>query len=391
MAAQRRPAGQKKASSRKSPNGAGSIYQRESDGLWVGAAYVLTTDGTRRRKVVYGRTWEEAHGKVLELLDRDRRGLAAPHQVQRVSDYLDYWLENVVRPSKRPATYAQYETMVRLYLKPKLGKHRLDRLTVAHCQTFAMNQLAAGHSRGTVQVMVKVLSAALTRAVREEVLSRNVARLVSLPPAVAHERQRWTVDQLRAFLVAARPDPLYPVFVLLAFYGLRRGEALGLRWADVDLDGRVLRVHNQVQRIRGELVQGPVKTNAGRRALPLLDPVAAVLEAQREHQDADRAAAGAEWVASGMVVTTRTGRPVEPRNFARSFARICASAGVPAIRPHDLRHMCATLLKVLDVPARDAMAILGHSRITVTLEIYTDSDEAAHRAALDRLSKLLEH
>lgn len=98
------------------PNGGGSIYQRASDNKWVGATYVLTTDGTRRRKVVYGTSWEEAHAKLLEIQDRDRRGLPAPHDAPTVAEYLDYWLEQIVHVARRPATYAKYESMVRVHI-----------------------------------------------------------------------------------------------------------------------------------------------------------------------------------------------------------------------------------------------------------------------------------
>lgn len=371
------------------PNGAGSIYQRASDSKWVGATYVLTTDGTRHRKVVYGATWEEAHNKLLALQDRDRRGLPAPHDAPTVAEYLDYWLEQIVHVARRPATYAKYESMIRVHLVPHLGDKRVDRLTVADCQRFANGRLAAGHTPTTVHTMIATLGAALNRAMREEVLTRNVAQLVTLPSTPPTTRPLWTPDQLRHFLASSREDPLYPALTLMAHYGLRRGEVLGLRWTDIDTAAGLIRVSNQLQRIRGELIQGPPKSYAGRRTLPLLEPVAAVLDQQRERQALDRDLAGLFWVESGLVLTTSTGNPIEPRNVNRSFSRLCKEADLPELSPHDMRHLCATLLKDLGVPARDAMSILGHSRISMTLEVYTASGDVAHRTALDRVSEAL--
>ncbi|MGQ0846731.1 MAG: tyrosine-type recombinase/integrase [Sporichthyaceae bacterium] len=371
------------------PNGGGSIYQRASDNKWVGATYVLTTDGTRRRKVVYGATWEEAHAKLLAIQDRDRRGLPAPHDAPTVAEYLDYWLEQIVHVARRPATYAKYESMVRVHVVPHLGEKRLDRLTVADCQRFANGRLAAGTSVTTVHTAVATLAAALNRAMREEIITRNVAALVTLPMAPPTVRPLWNQDQLRHFLDVSKHDPLHPALVLMAYYGLRRGEVLGLRWTDIDTDAGIIRIGNQLQRIRGELIQGPPKSHAGRRTLPLLEPVAVVLEQQRERQFLDRDVAGLFWTDSGLVLTTSTGNPIEPRNVNRSFSRLCREAKLPELSPHDMRHMCATLLKDLGVPARDAMSILGHSRITMTLEIYTASGDAAHRTALDRVSEAL--
>ena len=151
----------------------------------------------------------------------------------------------MVAANRRPATYALYEMTTRIYLKPALGTAPLARLSASRVQTFLNGQLAAGQSIRQVQVMRTVLSSALTRAMREELLMRNVARLAELP---AWERQAvvpWTAAEARGFLTAAHGDPLYPAFVLLLLYGLRRGEVLGLRWADVDLDGGEIRIRQQ--------------------------------------------------------------------------------------------------------------------------------------------------
>jgi integrase len=141
---------------------------------------------------------------------------------------------------------------------------------------------------------------------------------------------------------------------------MRRGEVLGLPWQDIDQDRSLLHVRQQLQRVSGELYIGPVKTRAGARDLPLLGLASAALTAWRTAQDADRNRLGTAWPDTGLVFTTRTGRPVEPRNLVRSFARICDADGVRKIRLHALRHTTASLLKDLGVPPRDAQVILGH-------------------------------
>ena len=238
--------------------------------------------------------------------------------------------------------------------------------------------------------MRTVLSAALTRAMREELVVRNVARLVELPEWRRATIRPWSADEARQFLAVAKPDPLYAAFVLLIFYGLRRGEALGLRWEDIDFDAGTIRIRQQLQRIRGELLLAPLKTQAGKRDLPLLDVVRQALEGQAERQAAYRAEMGLAWPETGLVFTTRTGRPVEPRNFIRSFRRICDDNKIRLIKVHHLRHTVGSMLKDLGVPARDAQTILGHTRISTTLEIYTDTDEPARREALTRLHGLLD-
>jgi integrase len=355
----------------------------------MGRAYVTTTSGKRVRKCVYGKTWDEVYGKLVDLLQQERRGIPVPDKSWKVGEYLDYWLEHVVKVSKRPATYDLYETMIRLYLRPALGRHVLGKLSVPQVQRFLNGRLAEGDSPRKVQVMRTVLSSALTRAMREELVTRNVARLVTVAESVPKEIAPWSPSEVKRFLTAADGDMLYPAFVMLFYLGLRRGEALGLRWSDIDWDAGLIRIREQGQRANKKLVRGPVKTRAGRRTLPLIDPVRLALKDHADRQGEWHEAAGDEWRDSGLVITTRKGGQVEPRNFNRSFTRIRTAAGLRAFRPHDARHTCASLLGELRVDPRTAMEILGHSRSSVTMEIYQRASAESRRKALEEVSKLL--
>ena len=379
------PSGRK----RRQINGDGSVYKRK-DGYWAGAFFARTTTGALKRVVVYGRTRDEARDKLTKAQQQSRAGVPVPDEAWKLGLYLEYWLENFVKCNRRPATYNLYEMIVRLYLIPGLGTKRLTSLTVPMVQGFLNERLAKGDSVRKVQVMRTVLSAALTRAMREELLVRNVARLVELPEWQRGTVRPWSADEARRFLTASRPDPLYPAFVMLILYGLRRGESLGLRWEDIDFDAGTIQVRQQLQRIHGELLLAPVKTHAGQRDLPLLDLARQALKLQTAQQAAYRADMGSAWPETGLVFTTRTGRPVEPRNLVRSFRRICDANKIRLIKVHHLRHTVGSLLKDLKVPVRDAQTILGHTRVSTTLEIYTLTDEPARRDALTRLHGLLD-
>jgi integrase len=353
--------------------------------------YAWTSAGTRKRITVYGHTRQQATERMREAQERNRQGIPVPDRAWKLADWLDYWLEHVVAPNRRPATFALYEMVVRTNLKPALGKYPLTRLSSSRVQMFLNHQLAHGQSIRRVQIMRTVLSSALTRAMREELVVRNVARLAELPTWERKPITPWTAAEARTFLDATRNDPLYPAFVLLLVYGLRRGEALALRWRDIDDDDSEIRVRQQIQRVNGQLRVGPLKTTAGRRDLPLLPVVSDVLVMRKTAQAADRNALGQAWEDRGLVFTTRTGRPIEPRNLVRSFRRICDHNRLRPIAVHHLRHTTATLLKNLGVPARDAQIILGHSRLAVTLEIYTHEDRRAQREALTKISDALRH
>ncbi len=369
-------------------NGEGSIYLRR-DGRYEGAIYLPTVSGTRKRFRCYGRSREDVRNQLIAQQARVQQGTALPDRAWSLGPYLDYWLDSVVRINRRPKTYESYEATVRLYLKPKLGKTRLSRLTVAQVQTYLNAELAAGRSIRTVQLIRMVLGAALTRAMREELIPRNVARLIELPAWQRKDIHPWTAEQAAEFLSAARSDPLYPAFLLLMLYGLRRGEVLGLRWSDLNTTDQRLHVRQQIQRVAGELHVGTVKTSAGKRDLPLLPAVQdCLLEFARQlnqQVQSQQRQPGAD----DLIFTTRTGQPIEPGNLLRSFDRIRAEQGLPRITLHHLRHTTATLLKNAGLAARDAQLILGHAHISTTQQIYQHADLNGQRQGLAQLEGLL--
>src|SRR5262245_7900818 len=215
---------------------------KRQDCYWAGGFSTHTASGARKRIVVYGKSLAESRDKLATAQQQSRSGIPVPDQVWTVGRYLEYWLEHVVKRNRRPATYALYETIVRLYLIPGLGTKSLARLSVPAVQMFLNQRLEKGDSIRKVHVMRTVLSSALSRAVREELVTRNVARNIELPQWRRSTIRPWTVDEAKRFLAASKSDPLYTAFVLLILCGLRRGEVLGLRWADIDFDAGTIHI-----------------------------------------------------------------------------------------------------------------------------------------------------
>ncbi|MCX4742791.1 tyrosine-type recombinase/integrase [Streptomyces antibioticus] len=363
---------------RRNANGEGSIYQRTSDKRWVGSVWVQTTSGKPKRVYAYGRTRAEVHKRLTEAKSKDSQGIPTADKIWRLDAYLDYWLEAVVKPNRRPATYAQCETIVRIYLKPGLGSRNLGTLSVSIVQGYLNQLLADGHSVSKTHVIRKVLSAALTRAEREELTSRNPARLVELPAEERKEVKPWSATEAIEFLNAVRSHRLYPAFLMLLLYGLRKGEVLGLRWQDIDFNSSKIHLRQQLQRVGREILQGPLKTAKSRRDLPLLDPVVEALTQLRgQRPEAD------------LVFTTSEGTYVDPGNFLRDFQRLCRQHGLRVITVHQIRHTVATLLKSFGVADRDIQLILGHSRIVTTQEIYQHDDADSRRNVLQGLASAL--
>ncbi|MEU3630720.1 site-specific integrase [Streptomyces fradiae] len=372
---------------KRNPNGAGTITKRK-DGRFQCAVYVLQPDGTRARKFAYGKTWAECDAKRRELLGKVDGGIPVPTRSAKLADWLPYWLENVVKPRRKRTTYAKYETHVRLYLVPLLGTKRLESLSVADVRRF-LAQVERKTTAATAKESHRVLRTALTAACREELVMRNVATLVEPPSVEARDLSPWSLDETLDFLAAARTDPLYAAFVLAIALGFRRGEIVGLRWENVDLERREIRVRTQRQRVGGEVYEDDPKGRRRKQTLPLPAICVAPLRWQRLRQAAMREEAGTAWEETGYVFTTRTGRPIEPRNLYRSFTRVARSAGLRVIRLHDARHGCATLLTAAGVAPRVVMEILGHSQIAVTMNVYTHVVQDTQREAVSHMDRLL--
>ncbi len=235
----------------------------------------------------------------------------------------------------------------------------------------------------------------LTCAVEDETVGRNPVTAVKMTkrrePKQRRKQKTWTVDDARWFLESTwhAREAMYAAFVLVLVFGLRRGEVLGLAWDQVDLDAGELYVGEQLQRVRHQLVRREVKTETSEAPLPLPDLCVAALRIRQKLQDADRDRAGDGWIDTGLVFSTRHGTPIEPRNFNRSFDRCIVAAQVPRIPVHGIRKTCASLLAALDVHPRVAMRILRHSKIAVTMEIYTEAPSDATRDALRKLGDWL--
>ncbi|WP_016909111.1 tyrosine-type recombinase/integrase [Streptomyces xiaopingdaonensis] len=371
---------------KRNPNGAGTITKRK-DGRYQAAVYVMQPDGSRARKFAYGKTWTECDTKRRELLDKADQGIPVPTRSAKLADWLPYWLEHVVRPRRKLSTFDKYEAHVRLYLVPMIGTKRLESLGVADVRRF-LTRLEKQTTAATAKESHRVLRSALSAACREELLTRNVASLVEPSRVTARELSPWTLDETLTFLGAARKDPLYAAFVLAVTMGLRRGEIVGLRWSDVDLENRVLYVRQQTQRRRGELYSDGPKGRRS-RAIPLPAMCVAPLRWHRMRQAAAKRKAGEKWQDSAYVFTTGTGRPVEPRNVYQSFTRVANSAGLRVIRLHDARHGCATLLVAAGVPPRVVMEILGHSQISITMDVYTHVVQDTQREAISHMDRML--
>ncbi|MGC4190673.1 MAG: site-specific integrase [Thermomicrobiales bacterium] len=360
---------------KKKSHGEGSVYQRASDGRWIGAIMV---EG--KRKAVSGKTRVEANRKLTRVKADLDRGLPMVTSTPTVAKFLDQWLEEIVKPTKAPKTYLNYEYMVRVHIKPSIGKHRLEKLTQRHVEQMFAEKRASKLSDGTVAGIRRILRAALNQAMRWDLVVRNVVTLTDSVKMTPERGSALTPDQVEAIFKAVKGDRLEALYWVALSLGLRVSELFGLRWADVDLDGAVIHVQHQLQHINREWVMSSPKTASGSRVLPIRHALVEKLRAHKDAQDLEQLKAGARWKGNewGLVFCTQTGLPIHPGQFRKQWVATKEAAGLSeTVRFHDLRHTALSLMADRGAPPATLKAIAGHSHITTTLQLYVHTSTAS--------------
>lgn len=398
-------------------NREGKPYRRAKDGVWVAKAYF--PDG--RTKYCYGKTSKEAAEKRKTFYREVEEG--GPITVGRgvtVGRYLRQWIDvtlaqRVAAGVISPSTFDSYRDNAELHIIPELGKIQLTELAPAHLRLWLMNLQAkpSGRQRKklrpgetelpppallsarTVKYCHTILGVALSDALAEELVKRNVAKLVDPPRSSPKEAQPPTREEAAQLLAAAAGDRLWAYWLVVLALGLRRGEGLGLRWEWIDFDAGTIRLEESVQRLRGEkdpetgkrkgkLVRKGLKTEASRATVAAPPTVMEALKALKAAQDEERKAARV-WADPGLVFTTSVGTPLEPRNVNRAWEAVCDRSGIGRrVRIHDLRHAAATFLFAAGVDLKVVQRTLRHTRMETTANIYThvlaETQEAAASA-----------
>jgi integrase len=352
-------------------HGEGSIYQRGSDGRWVAQIEAGRAESGRRRYArSVRRTRKEAQAALKDLQRAADAGLT-PGQSSTVETFLAWWVDNALGDVTE-ATKARYRRTVNDWITPHIGKRRLNKLSPADVQTMLARLEEQGLSPKSRQLARDVLSRALRWAEQANVVGRNVARIVQGPKSTRMISDALTADEAKAVLAKAEGDRLEALAVVALRLGLRRGEALGLRWVDVDLG-------------QNELTVNKGKTRAAARTVPLVAGSAAALREHRLRQVKERVAAGPLWRDSGYVFTNKHGGPLHSRVALAWWHQLTEGAGVGRRRFHAARHTTAVLLLDQGVPLEVVSAVLGHSNLSITADVYARVTQDAKRRALAKL------
>ena len=347
------------------------------------------SEASGRRVYRYARTRAEAAAKLASALKSVQESNPLPPERETVATYLASWLDVSARPTVRPMTYISYEAIVRRHLVPELGRIRLSRLGPGDVQAMMNRKLAQGLSARRVDYLRAVLRRALNDAMRFGLVSRNVAALVRPPRRPRYEVSPLGPDEVRHLLSEVRVDRLGALYVVALTLGLRQGEILGLRWADVDLVSGRLQVRHALQRFDGEYHLVEPKSARSRRTLVLPVVATASLERHRRQPQEERARAGEMWQEHGLVFASPIGRPLDSSSVTGALQRHLVRAGLRRQRFHALRHACASLLLSRGVSPRVVMEMLGHSQISLTMDTYSHVLPSLLSDAADQMDNLL--
>ena len=342
-------------------------------------------------KSLYGATRADVIKKRKEAERDIERGRDLSKKSETVESFMRSWLQDVAKPTIRLKTYESYAQLLRLHITRALGRIKLEKLRPADVQRLMADMTAKGLSPRTVQYVRAIIRRALGHAVKWGLVAQNVVTLVDPPRSERKAIEPLDADGARRFLTAAREhEPhLWPYFVTAVYTGLRQAELLGLRWRDVNLTSGTLRVSATMQRINKEWTFVEPKTK--RSAWTLSLPAAAVeaLKEQRDRQAFERKAAANLWIDRDLVFTTPKGTPFEPSNVSKKLHALLESAGLPKQGMHALRHCCASLLLAQGVSPRVVMEQLGHTQMSVTMDIYSHVMPAMLKDTANALDRAL--
>jgi integrase len=361
-------------------NGEGTIFRRK-DGRWVAK---VTLPGCKRRDF-YGPTRQVVAQRLTDALRAIRDGVSIPSERITVADFAHRWIE-AVSPNLRPRTVELYESILRVHVIPNIGAIRLARLSPADVQRLYSNV------RGSARNAYLVVHSMLEKAVRWDMVPRNVADLVDAPPTPRREVAALTPVEARRFLDAISGHRLESLFTLAITTGARSGELLGLSWHQVDFNSSTISIRRSLQEINGRFTLTEPKTKRSHRTIAISKIAVESLRRHRVRQLEESLLLGQVWRNEwNLVFTSEIGTPVDRHHVLRRHYRpLLVKAGLPVtLRFHDLRHIAASLALGQGMPIPTVSEMLGHSDAATTLRVYAHAMPGVQRQVAQAMDAVL--
>lgn len=330
-------------------------------------------NGNRRRKCITVKgTRAEAERKLRKLLEVRDESESTSSPTITVGEFLEQWLHDYVEINTSPVTAEGYRHKIRCHVLPKIGNVPLDQLIPRHVIGIYVDMREAGLSRRTALHVHRILHGAFNHAVKWGMLSQNVCDAVDPPRPLQKQMAALDTVEVGQLLQAAEKSPYRHIIFLAIYTGLRRGELLGLRWADVDLEHQTISVSRSLHRLAGQgLMVTEPKTRRSRRLVTLPPTAVKVVAALKTERVDHCVGLGITWSENNYVFSHKNGGPLSPDTVTHAFNRLVKRTEIPHVRFHDLRHTHATLMLKQGVNPKIVCERLGHSSVTITMDTYS--------------------
>ena len=372
-------------------NGEGNIRKR-SDGRWEGR-YTAGRDpatGKAIYKNVLAKTQKECKEKLKRAIEKNAKVDTIRAEQYTVGQWMDVWFENCAKIKVRPSSHKTYRGYIDNHIKPNIGKIPLSKLSSLDLQKLYKKLLSGGRveriesknqpkglSPKTVRNINQVISSAMDFAIDQKLIATNPTDGCALPKLEHREMKTLPTEQLTSFLREAKESGVFELYYIELATGLRRGELLGLKWEDIDLERGTIQVRRQIARIDGEIVEAPLKTKNSYRVLSIGADAVEILKEQRKRTHSE------------YVFPSPTGGPMSPDSVLHMLHRVLKRAGLPKIRFHDMRHTFATVALQNGVDIKTVSGMLGHYSAGFTLDTYAHVTTQAQRQAADTMANIL--
>ena len=361
-----------------------------------GKSYEITVEGepdlvTGKRNRIFKTvksSKKEATTIMHQMMADMDRGIAIRKMPKKIAEWLDEWLE-LYLPNVEETTRIGYKSKIKCYLKPALGDIFVQSLRTDHVQKMVNDMMARGLSAKNIRDTYNNINAAMKKAVVLRMIPYNPCEGVTLPKIKRYKAKVYDVEMIHKLLDVAKGTDMYLPILLCVTLGLRRGELLALRWENVDLENKVLKIRSNM--VRGEkdyLIKAP-KSEAGVRDLKLGDEVVAVLREERARYMSDLFKQGADFQNLNFVIRQADGAPLRPDSMSQKWRRFLEVNNLPLIRFHDLRHSNATALIQAGVNPKVVQQRLGHADVNITLNTYTHVLPEMEVEAVEKLERIM--
>lgn len=370
------------AKNKRRGHGEGTLFLRK-DGRWQ--ASFIDNDGKRR--YFYGMKQSEALEKMRRAQEEDKKGTLAKSTQQKLGEYLNQWLEMVHKQKIRISTYRQYRFVLDKHILPSLGNTQLQKLTPQDIQNLYARKQKEGLGPATILNMHTVLRGSLANALKWNLVSRNVAALVTAPRSKSSVAHGLSVEEVQKLVSTTRGHRFEAIFTVALTTGMRRGELFGLRWSDINIERGILYVRRTTNRYKGVgVVENDPKTKTSLRQIMLSEPALEALKKHKERQEQEKQMLGDKWQDRNLVFCGRYGGFLIPDTLRKNLNKVLQDAGLPHIRFHDLRHSAATIMLTMGVHPKIVQEMLGHSTITITMDTYSHLVPSMQKEAINKIN-----